>query len=107
MMNQTMNETTSTTTTEDRDLAIASLIVRHSRIADAATELEFARKQIDQVSICHHSLLHAGLSNEEATSFLKSLRSIEQAIASAASRARCNAMEAREELFDLVDGFSK
>tara|TARA_R110000868_G_scaffold20799_2_gene87408 strand:+ start:235 stop:558 length:324 start_codon:yes stop_codon:yes gene_type:complete len=107
MTNQTTTDTTSTTTIDERNQAIRKQIVKRSRIADATTELEFARKQIRQVSICLRSLLHAGLSNEEADSLLKSLRSIDQAITSAASDAQRNAMVAEEDLLDLVAGLSK
>ena len=98
----TSTDTTSTDTINERDQAIMKQIVKRQRIANAATELEFARKQICQVSICLRSLLHAGLSNDEANALLRSLRSIDQAISSAASHANRNAMVAEETLFDLV-----
>ena len=107
MTNQTTTDTTTTDTISERDQAVMKPIVKRGRIANAATELEFARKQIRQVSICLRSLLHAGLSNEEANSLLQSLRSIDQAISSAASHAERNAMVAEEDLLDLVAGLSK
>jgi hypothetical protein len=106
MTNQTTTDTTSTSTV-NRNQTIRNQVVKRSRIANAATELEFARKQIRQVSISLRSLLHAGLSNEEAEKVLSSLRAVDQAIASAARDAEYNSMVAEEELLDLVAGLSK
>jgi len=94
-----------TTTTSHDDLLTA--IRTQARIGNAVCELETARKQINQVSLSVRSLLHAGLSNDEAMELLRLLREASCGIADAARRVERNAMLAQEAVLDLAENLAK